>query len=266
MKLTLAILLLSLLRCKAPVSFAGTVRLSGVAQFNQATAAASNDPVFNNAKHVYHLGEASGNARVDTIGAINLSEVGGAVSSAAGKHGNAADFNTVGRWLAADNGHNFGNESPPCQWMAMWIYIRTLPALNTVSYIMAGINLNTYLYVDHSGNVGFNDASSDDTDVTQALGALNTWHLIVVGTSIAGGTAALSVDNATLTTTSSILGGTPDDSLRLGPVAAGSPPVPPAGLLVPDGLIDEVVIGTDDLTQSIVTSLWSSGNGVFYSP
>ncbi len=114
-----------------------------------------------------------------------------------------------------------------------------------------------HLYLDQTGLVNF-QTDFDTSDITFALGSLNTWHLIVAVQDIFGtGNTSLSVDGGTFVTdiAQDIHTG------NINTVALGTP-----NPLVPDALFDEPVIFSSALTQGNVTTLWNSGAGIFYSP
>lgn len=221
-------------------------------------AGSQNNAVFNSATHLWHLEQGSGNARTDSIGSISLSETGGTVASATGVHNNCVNFNTIGRYLTASSPTAVGPDS-----MSFWVNIRTLPAIATFSSFVDNASGGLVCWLDHSGNVNFTDdgtVAADSDTITVALGSLNAWHLIVIVASDQSGTESLSVDGSTFTTgTGATVPLNQSAVFRFGAVNVGQ-----TAPLVPDGLMDEIVIwDSHDVTQAEVAALFSP---VWYSP
>jgi len=196
------------------------------------------------ATHYWALEEAAGNARVDSVGGLSMVEQGGTIPNAVGKHGNALDLRATARFLQSASFTLVDGFS-----IVAWVNLDNLPATESIIFnkvIDAGFSLSLI----NTGQVKF--FSSDDGDAAfVALGALDSWHLIVA-VSDGAGTNRLSVDGSIFT--DAIYFGVFDNT-SVGTFGALTTSV--------DGLVDEVAIFGRALTQQEVADIWNGGVGTF---
>lgn len=212
---------------------------------------AASGPSFpSGATHYWKMDEASGNSRADSVGSLTLTEVGGAVASAAGIKNNAAQF-------VAATGHYF--DSSVVSWpvpltIAVWVNFSALPSMGEVNYICYGNDggdNNLYLLVKDDGNVSW-QPTIDDAEITVPLGSLSSWHLIVA-TITGTPDKKLSIDGGTFVTGDFTSGTLNNAELY---IAAPTPSVPSAKY-------DEACTWNRALTQQEVADIWNGAAGTF---
>lgn len=252
MALILRISLLLLATCiaaKAAAPFGG-LNLSSPAFVGRPAAATGGggaDPVFNTATHVWHLEEAAGNARVDSKGSLNLSEV-ASVSQVAGKHSNAAELGEL----------DSGSWTEPGTWtICFWIKMISMTGGDNLGIISKsdggvtwGISLSDIGSTTQAGGVHF-DGTVASLDFTTTINA-GAWYFV---TAIQNATTIkLSVNGASLQSAASAS-------------APGSGTMQIADLIGTQPFdLDEVYFFSSELTQGNITTLYNSGAGLFYSP
>lgn len=206
--------------------------------------------------HYWTLNEASGNSRVDSIGALNLLESNGAVASAAGINGNAANLTgTPTRVLTNAAGINLAGDYS----IAVWIN-PTLAAVNLLGATVFDFtdssgpgtnNVNLSVVEDTPGTLVANSKLGDDNIIstTPSTLSIGTWNLIVI--TISGNTGTIYLNGLlkisdTSTTTH------PNGTFKIGFIN-----------FTLDGLVDAWMIFNRAITPSEVTSLWNGGVGLF---
>jgi hypothetical protein len=197
--------------------------------------------------HYWKLEEAAGSARKDAIGISDLSEFNGIISSAIGKHANAASYPGAGAYL---NGTPFVL-GPPWS-ISLWVNMSQFD--RDVFELFDGSLVGPYLSVTLAGVLEAGNAT-DGTVVTAPLGSLNVWHLIVL-TVLANGTYSLSVDGSVFVV--AVAPSPPNNSTQL---QLGTAQSIGRGSLI--GLIDEVAIFSRAISQVDVAIIWNGGNGTF---
>lgn len=205
-------------------------------------AAGGNDPVFASLTHVWHMEEASGNARADSVGSVALNETGGTVNSAAGVHGNCASFSSI-HYLVASSSPYSGDGS-----LAVWF---KAGATDDIALLASQDGDGDPIATLSGGNIIVGTAANGGE--AAAGYTANTWQLVIV------------TYTATDGYTWSLNGGTYDLLEGASQLPAGTLKT---GQFWVQGttLIDDVMIFSTALTQGNVTTLWNSGAGTFYTP
>lgn len=198
--------------------------------------------------HYWKMEELSGNNRIDSVGSSNLLETGGAVASAAGVHGNGAQS------VASSYFENspFVVSTP---WsFSFWVKFTTFIGGSDIAEVSASGSTGPYFTSDGAG-VMIVGNGTDGTVITQSIGAIGIWHLVVF-TVLANGTYSLSIDNSAFSTA---VAPTPPAATFLINVLASQT----NGGATLQGIIDEVALWSRPLSQSDVTVLWNGGVGTF---
>lgn len=197
-----------------------------------------------NATYYWTMDETSGNTRLDSVGEGHLAETTTAVASVAGKKSNAADWPPGTGTLESTIG--FGDTQYPAS-VTLWVNVDNLPV--AFGNIFSALNNDDpYIRVTSGGNIVAGSVTDGDL-ITGSLGALDTWHSIVLTISagremtlyidsVSSGTGSLSIDPS-------------GASWRFGAITAL------------DAAIDEAAIFVRVLNQTEVNTIWNSSAGTF---
>lgn len=204
--------------------------------------------------YYWHLNETSGD-RVDEVAGRILNS-GTLPSFAAGKNGNAADFNGTNQFLSTDNINetvlDFGDSDFS---LAMWVNFDSVVSDQTLVYL-----LNASVSLTGSTNkISFTvTGSTVESAIWDTALSISTWNLIVAVHDSVNDLIKISVNGAAFQTTA-LSGGMLDipsaQSLFVG--AQGS-----TDFL--NGLLDGFGIWSKALSQAEVNDLYNSGTGKFY--
>lgn len=196
--------------------------------------------------HYWRFEEAQGNDRNDSIGNVHMVEVGGPVPDVAGKYGKAVqgganDLTTSLTELTVGSGS--------VQTFTFWVRINSLPTDRYGCFRHALAN-HPVIEFFPDGTIRF-ARNPSPVVLSLTLGALNTWHFVVLVCN--GTTWSASVDGAALTS---------DTGYALDAFPGGMEFI----YVTPDffdGDMDEFAIWNAAFSQTQVTALWNGGAGLF---
>lgn len=238
---TLLLLMLSVMACNAQLSVRNPAYVAAVLK----PAAGGAAPSFPSGTIWYWpLGEASGNTRFDVNSGSEFNEVTTAVGSTTGKSGDAANWPPGTGTLVSTFG--FADLSNPLS-ISFWVNVDNLP-LSSAS-IMQGLGSeDPYVNVTSGGNLNFGNDTDGDL-ATVALGAMDSWHLIVITISV-GGTMKTYLDGS-LVDTDTPTNPPNGNNVELGEIATL------------DAAIDECGMWQRELSGTEVADIWNAGTGTF---
>ena len=206
--------------------------------------------VFANVTHVWHLGEAIGNTRVDSVGSLNLAETGGTVASSVGINGNCAEIGTWGLSTSA------WTESSTFS-IVLWFKMLSMSGVDPLLIAQKG---TPEILIDLEDNGDTTSSSGVLWDTTSypftvVGGPFNFggWHMVAAV--LDGSTVKVSLDGATFNSQSGSC-------------------TPASTTLSFKDTYNELVFDLDEvmfwdgitLTQGNVTTLWNGGTGTFHTP
>lgn len=214
----------------------------------------------------WSLNETSGN-RLDSHGANHLTP-GGSVSYAAGKVGNAADFEatTLDYLSVTDNAAvSVGNTDFT---ICAWVKIESKPSFSPIVTKATGVAGGSEYQMDYRGDatdrfrmIIFNSSSVAVIATANVFGSpvVGAWAFVVGQHNAATDTVSISVNAGAANTTATGGADIPDSATacQVGGQTAVSRYM--------DGLIDEVCLYKRVLTDDEITWLYNSGNGRAYS-
>lgn len=204
------------------------------------------------------MNQASGNVRTDSVGSAALTETGGAVASATGICGSAADFSASSTHTLVSSAFQLASSGNPWS-INLWVNLVSNGAANRALLSKdASTDVFETYFSDLTAAVVLTDSAQVcDTSGLGTVGAFNAWHMITI-TSDASGVLVGYIDAVQLDS------GGCGDLTGSGALSLGTAPDAIDGAL--NGKIDEVGIWNIQLTGANVTTLWNSGAGRFYRP
>lgn len=199
--------------------------------------------------HYWTLNESSGSSRLDSVGSLTLSEDAGAVSSATGINGNAADFRSdPSKVLATAATYSFsGAVSINCFFKATSVTGGPLGHFICGEFPDPG---ELMLWIGEAGAVG---VEGNGRFFTGSVATVDVWHMLTL--TFDGTTTSAYLDGSVYNSSD----GTVADTFTKFSIGDSAD----YGGDAIDGLVDEIGIWDRGLSSQEVSDLWNGGTGRF---